>query len=172
MDLSCKKTVHGCFKITCLLATLIAIGYWCYKFSLDEDVCLIDYKTYYEEAENSFPVMSLCFPLNKQLANYSENTMSASTMNLFLKQKTMTSRKEKEVFNNLKIDLNEYIKSVWVRWLNGTTHYFTPEDAAGWKIPYNSYIGFFKKNFLQCYAMEITDRNIKVLKFFICTIFF
>ena len=167
MDLSCKKTVHGCFKISCLLATLIAIGYWCYKFSLDEDVCLIDYKTYYEEAENSFPVMSLCFPLNKQLANYSENTMSASTMNFFLKQKTMTSRKEKEVFNNLKIDLNRYIKSVWVRWLNGTTHYFTPEDAAGWKIPYNSYIGFFKKNFLQCYAMEITDRNIKVLKFFI-----
>ena len=114
MDLSCRKTIHGCFKTSCLLATLIAIGYWCYKFSLDEDVCLIDYKTYYEEPEDSFPVMSLCFPLNKQLADNSENKMNATTINSFLKQKTMNLTKEKEVFNNLKIDLNAYINTVWV----------------------------------------------------------
>ena len=116
MDLSCRKTVHGCFKITCLFATFIAIGYWCYKFSLDEDICLIDYKTYYEEAEDSFPVMSLCFPLNKQLANYSEIAINSATINFFLKQKTMNLTKEKEVFKNLKIDLNfQYISIIRIK---------------------------------------------------------
>ena len=167
MDISCKKTIRRCFKVTCLLATTIAIGYWCYKFSLDEDICLIDYKTYYDEIEDGFPVMSLCFPLNKELANYSEYNINASMIKLFSKQKTMDPKIEKDIFNIMKLNLNDYIESIWVRWINGTTNYFTSDGTNGWKVPHNSYNGFFKKNFVQCHSIEIMNRNIKVLKLFV-----
>ena len=52
MDVSCNICVHRFFKAVCLLATTIAIGYWCYKFSLDEDICLIDFKTYNDQNQN------------------------------------------------------------------------------------------------------------------------
>ena len=48
------------FRIICWIATFVLLGYWIYLYFLDDDICLVDYKKYYDIPDYNFPVLSLC----------------------------------------------------------------------------------------------------------------
>ena len=82
----------------CMLATFIMIGYWCYIYSLDEDICLVDYKSYDANKEDTFPVMSLCFPPNTHLSNSTEHEINLPMYNKLFQGKILDPKIEKIVF--------------------------------------------------------------------------
>ena len=48
------------YQYICWFATIAIIIYCIYIFILNEDLCTIDYKTYYEEKMDVFPELSFC----------------------------------------------------------------------------------------------------------------
>ena len=165
MSTSSCTMIYGCFKIGCMVATLITIGYWCYIYSLDEDICLVDYKSYHAKKEDTFPVMSLCFPPNAHLSNSTtEHEINQEMYKKFVNGKILDPNIEKMFFENLKLNFTNYIQSYWVRWTNGSGTKFSGKDNPGWKVPYSTYTGLFRRSLIQCYAIEITNNDIKVLK--------
>ena len=48
------------FHVICWTITIILLSYWIYEYSLNNDLCLVDYKKYYETESDEFPVLSIC----------------------------------------------------------------------------------------------------------------
>ena len=49
------------FHILCTIAALSLSIFWIYNYCLNEDLCKVDYKTFYDDIEDEYPVLSLCF---------------------------------------------------------------------------------------------------------------
>ena len=48
------------FNLLCWIATITLVSYWIYVYTLDEDLCIVDYKKYIENESDAFPVLSIC----------------------------------------------------------------------------------------------------------------
>ena len=54
-------TLIATFTTILFVATTAMVSYWVYKFKIeDNDVCLVDYKTFKEATDTAFPVSSIC----------------------------------------------------------------------------------------------------------------
>ena len=49
------------FHILCTIAALSLSIFWIYNYCLNKDLCKVDYKTFYDDIEDEYPVLSLCF---------------------------------------------------------------------------------------------------------------
>ena len=49
------------FHLICVVLTFSIIGYWIYKFTLNESIVSLEYKNFYDTSEDVYPLMSLCF---------------------------------------------------------------------------------------------------------------
>ena len=49
------------FRSCCTIIATILIIYWIHAFALNEDLCIVDYKRYYETEHDVYPSLSLCF---------------------------------------------------------------------------------------------------------------
>ena len=52
--------VRACFECICWMAVLSMVSYWIYIYALNEDLCLVDYKTYFESESDEPPMLSIC----------------------------------------------------------------------------------------------------------------
>ena len=57
MYLSKIETV---FHVICWTVTIIVVSYWIYVYTLNDDLCTVDYKKYLENDSDEFPVLSIC----------------------------------------------------------------------------------------------------------------
>ena len=69
---NCYKSILA-FRVICWTTTSVLLGYWIYLYSLDEDICLVDYKEYYDIPEYTFPVLSLCIKNPFDISNLTNN---------------------------------------------------------------------------------------------------
>ena len=49
------------FHVLCTIAAVSLSIFWIYNYCLNEDLCKVDYKTFYDDIEDEYPVLSLCF---------------------------------------------------------------------------------------------------------------
>ena len=56
-----QKLCTWIFNGLCWIATTTVVVYWIYEFSLNEDLCVVDYKKFYEDGSDPYPVLSMCF---------------------------------------------------------------------------------------------------------------
>ena len=54
------KSLIICFKVCCVLAANIMIGYWVYKFHENDDIVSIEYKSIMDLDDVVLPELSLC----------------------------------------------------------------------------------------------------------------
>ena len=59
MEGFCYQIIKYTFKLLCVLATIAMACFWFYEYNLDEDLCLVDYKKYYETKDDVIPVFSI-----------------------------------------------------------------------------------------------------------------
>ena len=48
------------FKFLCIVGTLVMVGYWLYKYSQNNDVTLIEFKSLEEISNLIYPELTLC----------------------------------------------------------------------------------------------------------------
>jgi len=147
------------FGIICATTSMSLCLYWCYKFSLNEDVSVVQYKNFYETNDDVFPTTSLCLEkpfLEERLSKYGVNVTSYLA---FLRGKLFA----KEILN---IDYN-YVTTDIVNYIKGYRMYFRNDSYAKFdsgltlqdkrKLTFVSYNGFHgsSKKFYKCFALRI-----------------
>ena len=53
--------IQTSFHILCAVAAVSLSIYWVYTYCLNEDLCKVDYKTYYDDIKDEYPALSMCF---------------------------------------------------------------------------------------------------------------
>ena len=131
------------FKILCVAATIAMIGFWCYNYSLDLDLCLVDYRSYSSTQDSARPVMSLCFQdpfLEEKMSEYGVNK---SLYLRYLRGDLGNQNMSTINYDNISISLKDYSQPYTVHWNNGSSIKYKPSEAYGRKIPYITYSGFY-----------------------------
>ena len=105
----------------CLAVAAIAICvYWIYKYRLDEDLSVITYREFYEREDDVHPTVSLCLRnpfLSEPLAEYGVNKSSYSD---FLRGKYFSTQMLGINYENVTIDISDYIKGYLNIFRNGS----------------------------------------------------
>ena len=76
MEFDKQKMCMNCFALLCAVITISLGSYWCYRFILNEDLSLVEYKEFYETKDDIFPTASLYLGhpfLREKLAEYGAN---------------------------------------------------------------------------------------------------
>ena len=125
------------FKALCVVAAFAMVAYWIYKFTLDEDISLVDYKPIKEENDIHYPEVSLCF---QYLGPLHENVSSID-------------------FTKVSIDVDGYYIGTAVVWKNGSIALVKSSK------PYLSFSGFKYGRFMKCYSVLTTQMDWKEVKY-------
>ena len=147
------KTV---FHVICWISTLILLCYWFYLFSRDEDICLVDYKKYYDTPDHTFPVLSFCLksPFSpSKLAKQNIGVDGEPYLKYFKGEYNSTDLKN-NVSKDIFLDLAKYVGQYWIQWRNGSMKTF-PMVPANSKLLVPSFAGFWYSNFYICYSLQI-----------------
>lgn len=126
----------------CVSATVALTVFWLYKYTLNEDVSLLDYKKFYEAEEDVHPVLSLCFAnpfLQDKLAQHGTNQ---SVFLDFLRGEYFSNEMLDIDYDTVTLDLRDFIQKVWVAWRNGITTSMTSVEDRRSAVS-DSYNGFF-----------------------------
>ena len=76
-----NENLLSCYQYICWFATIATVIYSIYIFILNEDLCTIEYKTYYEEKMDVYPELSFCIRnafSEKKLQQYNSKFDTAS----------------------------------------------------------------------------------------------
>ena len=95
-----------CFRALCIAIATSLIIYFIYLYSLNEDLCSIDYKVYHDNKQDVYPTLSLCFinSFSDVERNIQDNNISAKEYLEFLKGNHFDTKMLKVNYNAFSID--------------------------------------------------------------------
>ena len=162
----CHSRFATFFRVLCWFATLMAICYWLFIYSLNEDVCIIDNKKYYDHPSYVFPVLSLCLrnPFStSQLQNENQDFNETEYIE-FLKGDYFSSGLMEIDYHRIRLNISDYIDKYYIEWTNGTTKTYNYTERRI-KIFHQSFAGFWQRlRFYSCFALQMPpDINITQL---------
>lgn len=148
------------FDGICWSTTVTVIFYWIYIFSQNEDLCIVDYKKYYQDKTDVFPVLSLCFrnPFSNKKLGMSSAGINDTSYLEFLEGKYFSPEMLAIDYKNITMDMSEYLVRYWVNWRNGSYETKSLENKNDKKIFISTYAGFRLDGhykFYNCYGMQM-----------------
>ena len=149
------KKLSLLFHGLCWVATTSVVAYWIYIFSLNDDLCVVDYKKYYEEKTDHYPVLSLCFenPFSSDKLRMVSPGINETTYLKFLRGEYFSQEMLDVDYENVTMDISEYIIKYFVWWRNGTIEVVPSQNNK--KLFESTFSGFLLDNFFKCYGMKI-----------------
>ena len=162
------------FHVFCFISALSLSIYWIYVFNLNENLCTVEYKKYFTENKNVYPVLSMCFknPISSTKLENANPRINVSSYIKFLQGQEFDSEMLQIKYSNIIKNLTDYIKEGYVRYRNGTHVSRHPDykyyETNGRNILhyenkrlFSSRYAFFFEGFYNCYELSIPqDRNI------------
>ena len=168
MQCSIVTTLKGVFYLSCFIATVAMIGFWSYKFSMDEDLCLVDYKSSANEQGSRYPVVSICFQDPVLEEKLGELGVNKSSYLKFLRGEIYDKTMENIIYDDVTLNLSRHSGVYELAWKNGSrtkTRYSDYTSRNGQKVPYVSYSGIYFRRFTKCFGHEINDNNLDFVLF-------
>ena len=151
------KVYSSCFRIICWLATILLICYWIYLYSLDNDICIVDFKKYYDTPDHTFPKLSMCLknPFLYSRLRIENLTMRPQLYSEFLEGKKYSTGLLNINYSAVILDASQFVDRYWIEYRNGST--VTVSVSKNIKMLIPSYAGFWEGKFLNCYTLNIPD---------------
>ena len=150
------------FSISCFSVTLGMSIFWCYKFWQDEDLCLVDYKTFVNSHEIDHPMISLCFTepfIESKLRDYNE-TFTGKKFADFLKGDQHYHGMDKINFDNVTIKASDFHLGDSITWRNGTYQEGRYPNQVN-TLPHTTFIGFWYDHFKKCFGLRLQDKTMR-----------
>ena len=148
------------FRVVCWTVTMFLICYWIFIYTLNQDVCIIDYKKYYEKPFDAYPVLSICVKDSISTTKFQKTNQDLDNKRYikFLKGKYFSSRFMELDYDDIRLNLSDYIDDYYFEFRNGSheRHNYAEQPM---KIFSPSFAGFRKKNFHNCYALQTPHDN-------------
>ena len=157
MDGKCRILIYY-FQLICWITTGLLLCYWIYLYTLDEDVCLVDYKKYYDKPDYGFPVLTFCLknPFSEEKLQLEGSEIDPQSYANFLLGKNYSSNMLKIRYSNVLLDALKYVARYWVEWRNGSVEY-TVVSKENSKILVPSFSGSWDDKFYNCYSLQIPN---------------
>ena len=110
------------FHVICWTITIILLSYWIYEYSLNNDLCLVDYKKYYETESDEFPVLSICLKnhISEEKLRLQNPDIDIESYIKFLGGNEFKKEFTEIDYENVTIDMSKYVRESRVYWRNGT----------------------------------------------------
>ena len=148
------------FRVICVACTGSMIVFWIYKYSLNLDLCLVDFKAYFETEDDVYPLLSLCFRepfVIAKLKEYGPDVDSNSYLE-YLKGQNFTLNSKNISYDKVTINLNNYTTGYYIQWTNGSYAYYPNNDNK--QLLDVSFNGFWFDVFYKCFSIDMPlDKN-------------
>ena len=150
-----------CFHLICSVAALSLVVYWLYKFSRNADLCIVDYKKYHYTESDVFPMLTICLknPFSNERFMAHAPGINQTAYLRFLSGREFDHKMLNVKYENMLIDMNEYVENDWIAWRNGSTAYSYRYTR---KMFTSSYPILYWRHFYNCYTLQVpNDKQIK-----------
>ena len=169
-----KTKITSLFEVVCWIATLSFCIFWIYKYSLNEDLCSIEFKTFHEDKIDTFPILSLCLlnPFSEERLRSHKIPVGHATYVKFLRGEEFNSTWLDVDYHGVIQNISDFVEQARIGFRNGSRLYFHP-DYNGYRYyqPHTNYatnLGkaysialFWGPRFYNCYGLSIPpDKNI------------
>ena len=150
------------FRCICIIVTVVVIGSWLHRYTLDKDMTVIETASYFDTEDDMFPMLSICF---KQ---YFDDTIfedmgfhfTGEDYEKYLRgEEYFGDEMSKVDYHSISTNLSEYIITYNVRYQNGTLLWDMPLHIS-WKQPYHTITLNGGKHLVKCFGLEITDGEV------------
>ena len=110
------------FHVICWATTIILVSYWIYEYNLNNDLCIVDYKKYYETESDEFPVLSICLKnhISEEKLRLQNPNIDIESYVKFLGGNEFKKEFTEIDYENVTIDMSKYVRESRVYWRNGT----------------------------------------------------
>jgi hypothetical protein len=141
-----------CFSATVYLVIECFQTYW-----KNEDVCLVSFKRFNENADQVYPTITLCInnPIQqKKLKRVGKGNYNTSTFKGYLEGYYVDEELKNVDYEEVTVDLNEYLMDYKVRMPNQYPVSYKQMSSVGqigWKEPYTS----FRRPDVKCFSFDI-----------------
>ena len=148
------------FRSCCIIIATLLIIYWIYVFIQNEDLCIVDYKRYYETENDVYPSLSLCFRNSFSEAKLKtiNPLFNSSKYVKFLKGEHFDSEMLRINYSDIEVDINEKVVEEYMGYRNGTyiSNYLTKDNK---RIFNKTFTGFCFDNFHTCYTLQVPQEK-------------
>jgi hypothetical protein len=151
------------FHLICWIATLATVTYCIHVFSRNEDLCIVDYKTYYETEHDIYPRLSLCLknPFSETKLRMHGTKFRKENYTNFLLGNYFDSQMLDMKYEDLILDLSEEVVEYGFTWSNGS---YIPQSVVNitTKLFKSTHGVSWRNGFYQCYELQIPhDKRIR-----------
>ena len=156
------KVIHV-FDLLCFIATFSMIGYWAHEYFRNEDLSVIHFD-YFNYSHQTYPVVSFCFCppfLENELRNFN---ISISMYQDYLKGEADGERFRNITYDNVTIDIRNFIGRSVVYWKNGSKYEQYPSTIRKVINIDVSYGGFINGAIHKCFGFEIRREYVQAVK--------
>ena len=153
------------FHVICWTTTIILVSYWVYEYTLNNDLCIVDYKKYYETESDEFPVLSICLKnhISEEKLRLQNPDIDIESYIKFLGGNEFKKEFTEIDYENVTIDMSKYIRESRVYWRNGTREKSTQRRVL--RISH----AFYQQRrgeLYQCYELETPKmKEMKIMVF-------
>ena len=136
-----KIDIAFVFEFICWIATISLCIFWIYKYSLNEDLCSVDFKNYFKSEEDVFPMLSLCLhsPISEEKLKTKTPKIDLSTYTKFLQGEDFNSRWLDIDYQSVIKNISDYIEQDGVGFRNGSRLWFHPNYEKSSKFKYQKH---------------------------------
>ena len=157
------KIIKLLFNGTCWIITIALVIYWTHKFSLNENLCTIDFKKYYQDKSDVYPVLSLCFndPFSSNKFEVLGKGTNKTSYLQFLEGNVFSLNMSTINYNHVSMDIRDYIVEYWIMWRNGSsTTNSVVYGRRHWVT--SNFSGFLGTSFYKCFGIHVPpDKHIE-----------
>lgn len=111
------------FHLLCMFSTITLTGWCLYKYTLDEDVSLVEFVNFNDDKQRLYPAITMCFwnPFyNEKLKNIGTG-INASPYSKFIQGNHWDNRMSSIDYDDVTVSLEDYIIEIGVQYGNFTT---------------------------------------------------
>ena len=155
------------FHISVWAVTIMSVTYCVYVYKLNEDLCIVEYKKYYEQKSDGFPRLSICFrdPILEPKLQKQEPSVTKNAYINYLKGEYYNKTYLEIDYFDTVLDLSEHILEYQIYWRNGDIDDFNITDYSTKKVFKPTYALIWETHFYQCYELQVPD-NENISSFF------
>ena len=167
------QNIDFLFKFSCIILTIGFVVSWIYTYALDEDTTTIEMRSYFSSQDDPLPVMSMCFEEtfdNVDFTQFGENITRDGYINhlkggeaKFLPGGHHFDKRMTRInYDAISINISNFWLTSEVYYYNGTSLRNIKTNVS-FKYPYHSYTASQWRFLNKCFALEVTDPNVKQL---------
>ena len=172
--------IRNCFTLACFSAAIGMTIWWCYKFSKDESLSEIEYKTF-ESSENvETPMLSLCFllPVDRlKLMSYNDSFSPNHYQGVLMGNRDIDGMENID-FNYVTLNLTDHVLMDRMNFRNGTEIVTNWPSSPGYNSTSNShglevtYSGFYHNSLIKCFGLRVDIKKVAKTQFYFDTLMY